>query len=365
MDLDRSADTVADVPVLQAPAAYHPDAVRRAWAWLLNLPDRLGVAIIVAALLSLVILGFAAAYGAPLSLPRERESLALGINAAFPVAGAIVFYVTLRIWLMASGKRSDVEAPPLLRLIATDLTLMGLFCLASYLHFSFKSWALVINPNRYDAQYFAIDQALRPLIDIFYWIRINFFNAVPQTDTWYQFAFLLMFIAGFCQLAITRHPVYPRFCIGLLLGMYLGALSYLIAPALGPFIYEDGLNLQATQAQAGMLWAHQQAVKGGMAWIAEAGGGYFTGALAAMPSLHMCHALVMTWFIFQARSVLGWLFLLICFWVLIESVASRWHYVIDLPAGALLAALIIWLTSRLCPLTPPLRPGSGLTGDAA
>jgi energy-converting hydrogenase Eha subunit B len=39
--------------------------------------------------------------------------------------------------------------------------------------------------------------------------------------------------------------------------------------------------------------------------------------------------------------------------VLIESVASRWHYLIDLPAGALLAVFIIWLTSRLCPLPPP------------
>jgi len=159
-----------------------------------------------------------------------------------------------------------------------------------------------------------------------------------------------MFISGFCSLAITRNAVYPRFCLGVLLTICLGALSYLVAPALGPFIYEDGLSLQATQAQAGMLWSHEQVMQEGMDWIARAGPGYFTGGLAAMPSLHMAHAIVMTWFVVQARSALTMPFLLICGWVTIESVASRWHYLIDLPAGAILAAFVIWLAHRLYPI---------------
>ena len=36
---------------------------------------------------------------------------------------------------------------------------------------------------------------------------------------------------------------------------------------------------------------------------------------------------------------------------IIESVASRWHYLIDLPAGALLAVFVVWLTNRLCDRT--------------
>jgi hypothetical protein len=97
-----------------------------------------------------------------------------------------------------------------------------------------------------------------------------------------------------------------------------------------------------------MLWAHEQVMRDGMAWIAKAGPDYFTGGLAAMPSLHMAHALVMTWFMIKARSIWVPAFLLITFWVLIESVASRWHYIIDLPAGALLAVFVIWLTNRFC-----------------
>jgi len=46
------------------------------------------------------------------------------------------------------------------------------------------------------------------------------------------------------------------------------------------------------------------------------------------------------------------LFLLICFWVTIESVASRWHYLIDLPAGLGVALLVIWLTNRITASSP-------------
>jgi hypothetical protein len=312
------------------------------------LPDGLGIAILIVGSFSLVVLAIAAAYDAPLNVPRERISSALGFSAVLPVAVAIISYVFLR--LCRSLAEQPAKEAPLGRMVATDLTLMGLFLVATYFHFSLKTWVQVINPNLYDEYYFAVDRSLQPVLDLFYWIRTSFFTMVPQADHWYQAAFLLMFIIGFCRFAIWRHPVYPRFCLGVLMTICLGALSYLIAPALGPFLYEDGLNAHATEAQAGMLWAHEQVMQEGMAWIIKAGPSYFTGGLAAMPSLHIGHAIVMTWFVASARSRLTWLFLAISFWVLIESVASRWHYLVDLPAGALLAAIVIWLTSRLCPL---------------
>ncbi len=317
---------------------------------LFALPESLGVAIIVVGLFCLTVLAIALIYGAPLSYPRERISLALGYSAVLPVIAAVVLYVSLRLLRALVLRRGD-GLGQVFQMVATDLTLMGLFLLATYFHFSLKTWIQLVNPNLYDASYMAVDRAFYPLIELFNWIRSTFFTIVPNTDAWYQGAFLLMFISGFCSLAVTRNPVYSRFCVGVLLTICLGALSYLIAPALGPFLYEQGLNAKATEAQAGMLWAHQQVMRDGMSWIAEAGPDYFTGGLAAMPSLHMTHALVMSWFMIQARSMLIPFFLLICFWVMIESVVSRWHYLIDLPAGALLAVLIIWLTNRLCALS--------------
>jgi hypothetical protein len=325
----------------------------------LDLPNHLAAAIVIVAIFALISLAIAAVYGAPLLIPRERVSAALGVSAVLPVSIAIALYVALRLCKVAVGtdRASD---PPLLQAVAVDLTLMVLFLVATYFHFSLKTWVQVINPSLYDDVYFAVDRDLQPVLELFYWIRSSFFTLVPSVDRWYQAAFLLMFISGFCSLAITRSPIYPRFCIAVLLTMCLGALSYLVAPALGPFIYEDGLNLDATAAQAGMLQAHEQVVQHGMVWIAAAGPAYFTGALAAMPSLHITHAVVMTYFIHRARSPLVGVFLVICFWVTIESVASRWHYLIDLPAGLVLAAIVVWLANRICQPKPSGRWTSSL-----
>jgi hypothetical protein len=345
--MDSSAGIERLAPASRLASSAGIPSTRQALQWLFGLPNHLGAAIAIVALFSILVVTLAAVYGASLSLPRERVSVALGYNAVLPVGVAIVIYVVLRLCKTLAG-RGEPNDPALFQMVATDLTLMGLFLVVTYFHFSLKTWVQVINPNLYDEYYFAVDRSLQPVLDLFYWIRTSYFTAIPSTDALYQMAFLLMFITGFCNLAVSRSPVYPRFCIGVLLTMSLGALSYLVAPALGPFIYEPGLNQRATEAQAGMLWAHEQVMQGGMSWIAEAGPDYFTGALAAMPSLHMSHAAVMTYFIFQARSHLIGLFLLICFWVVIESVASRWHYLIDLPVGLALAAFVIWLTNRIC-----------------
>jgi hypothetical protein len=35
-------------------------------------------------------------------------------------------------------------------------------------------------------------------------------------------------------------------------------------------------------------------------------------------------------------------------WITVESVVLRWHYLVDLPAGLVLAAFVIAVTNRLC-----------------
>lgn len=330
------------------PGSEHPRSVlARTVSQLFSLPDKLGIAIVIVIAFASTVLLIAAVFDAPLSLPRERTSAALGVNAVLPVALALTAYLAIRTYKVLTKKIRPSD-PTLLRVVSVDITFMLLFVLATYFHFSLKTWVQVINPNLYDDAYFAVDNWFQPVIDVFYWIRTNLFALVPSADDWYQAAFLLMFITGFCSFAVSRDPIYPKFCIGVLLTMSLGGLSYMIAPALGPFIFEQGLNAKATEAQAGMLWAHKQVLQYGMPWIETAGPKYFTGALAAMPSLHIAHVVVMTYFAVVVRSVLAPLFLLVCFWVLIESVASRWHYLIDLPFGLLVAIVVIWLTNRLC-----------------
>ncbi|MEQ8357718.1 MAG: phosphatase PAP2 family protein [Kiloniellaceae bacterium] len=355
--MDSSASMERAAPASPASAALWFSSPRRFRSWLRGLPGHLGAAITVTALFCITVLVIALVYKAPLSIPRERVSAALGLNAVLPVAFAMALYAGLRFYKSLTG-RLDPKDPPLLQAIAVDMTLMGLFLVTTYFHFSLKTWVQVINPRLYDDVYFAIDKDLQPVLDLFYWIRINIFELMPGVDAWYQAAFLLMFITGFCSLAITRSRYYPQFCIGVLLTLSIGGLSYLVAPAVGPFIYEAGLNQQATEAQAVMYWAHRQAIEYGMPWIAQAGSGYFTGGLAAMPSLHIAQAVTMTYFILRAGSPLFGLFLFICLWVTVESVASRWHYLIDLPVGLALSVLVIWLSNHLCRERRPAAAGT-------
>ncbi len=84
-----------------------------------------------------------------------------------------------------------------------------------------------------------------------------------------------------------------------------------------------------------------------MPWINQWGSHYFTGALAAMPSLHVAHATVITYYMVTSRAFLAPLFVCFWTWILIDSIALRWHYVVDAPAGLALAVFVIWLTGRL------------------
>ena len=73
-----------------------------------------------------------------------------------------------------------------------------------------------------------------------------------------------------------------------------------------------------------------------------------TAGVAAMPSLHVALACVVTYYAFRARSALLPLILFLAGWIFLESVASRWHYLVDLPPGMALAALVITVTDRVC-----------------
>jgi hypothetical protein len=136
--------------------------------------------------------------------------------------------------------------------------------------------------------------------------------------------------------------------IGLLLIEMVGPLSYLVAPAVGPFIFEQGPNAAATSAELTMYEVYKQVLSGGAAWVSAHGGQYFAQPLAAMPSLHVGATFVIVYYSIKARQWVSPLAVLAFAWIVIESVVARWHYLIDLPVGLLLAAIVIFATNRLC-----------------
>lgn len=282
--------------------------------------------------------------GGKLQIPSERVSMVLGINAALPIAFAMLAYMATHLIPIVFNK--DHRVPErFLRNLGFDFTLLLLFIFITYLHFTLKMWIPVINPALYDAEYMAIDEKLRWLVDLFTWLSTAIHSLISDEVRWYQLAFSLMFILCFCYFSAQRNAEYPRFAIGILLVLSIGGLSYLIAPAVGPFIFEPSPDKLAAKAQFGMYEAYQEVQLEGMAWILRRSSDYFTGALAAMPSLHVAHATVMTYYMITSRSTLAPLFVILWSWILIDSIALRWHYAIDAPAGLALAIFVIWLTN--------------------
>ena len=133
-----------------------------------------------------------------------------------------------------------------------------------------------------------------------------------------------------------------------LLNIMLGALAYLLAPAIGPFLYENGFNSAAQQAQQIMAEVAAQVANGGAVWLSLHGGQFFTCAPAAMPSLHVSIACIASYYAIRARLSLRFLILPMAAWIPLEAVVSRWHYLADLPAGALFATVVIALSNHLC-----------------
>ncbi len=326
----------------------HPVA---AWAgaslsWIADRPTYIKVATAITLLFGLVVVATSVAIGTTFSVPNARISMILGIHVVAPIGWAMACYILVQGY-QALRKRTRWSGRTVADNLANDAILVVLFIVANYLHFSFKGWLPLINPTLYDAAYMASDEWLRPLVDAFTWASTTIRTNLNPEFRWYQFLFLTMFILTFCRFAAVRDAYYPHFAVGMLLMTSLGVLSYLIAPALGPFIYEDGNTVAATKAQAGMYAAYQKVQVEGAAWIARHGSAYFTGALAAMPSLHVGYASLMTYYMLKSRDFMAPLFVLLWLWILVDSVALRWHYAIDAPAGVALAALVIWLTSRL------------------
>ena len=304
-----------------------------------------------------VVLSLAVVIGASPIVPDAHVSIALGFNIGLPLGLAVGSYLITQCILIMLGKGKRSRGV-ILADLANDMILLALFVTIAYLHFNLKMWIPLINPALYDAEFMAIDEHLRGTVDAVTWISTTLHSAVSEKVRWYQFGFILMFVFAFCRFSAARNEYYPRFVVSISLMMSLGALSYLIAPALGPFIYEDGIDLLASEAQANMHDGYREVRAAGFAWIESVGSEYFSAALAAMPSLHVANASVMTYYMLRSRDYLAPFFVFLWFWILFDSVALRWHYIVDAPAGILLAALVIWLTSRLLRGASPERASS-------
>lgn len=307
-----------------------------------------------------VVVLLALSSGAPFVAPTESVSPAIGVNCAVPLALTLVGYAVAQLVYQRLGGGGRGPRARLLE-IAEDGYLIGLFVVIMLGHFHLKMWMPIIHPALFDASYLKIDDGLGFLIEGAGWIRRAVIGVLPSADGAYGAGLLAMFALSFCVHAVGKRQWHYHNITALLLLEMIGPLAYLMAPAVGPFVFEHGPSAVTTAAQTTMYAGFLHVQAGGAAWLARHGGDYFTAPPAAMPSLHVAAAWVMTYYAVRARSAVSPLLALLFGWIIVESVVLRWHYLVDLPAGFLLACLVIFVANRVCqhrlegPLSRPSR----------
>jgi hypothetical protein len=116
---------------------------------------------------------------------------------------------------------------------------------------------------------------------------------------------------------------------------------------------------------------HRNAIEGGRDWLAANGGASFVAGLAAMPSLHAAGAFLFFVFAWKHGRPLVPLYGAALFFILVTSIATRWHYIIDLPIGIALAYGCVRLAERIvkpievdvpAPSTSPMLPQPSVSG---
>lgn len=273
-------------------------------------------------------------FSLPVVVPSGDRAAFVGVHYLYPLIGVALLGAAT----FVAGKR-DVATSFLVALPCYVVILLA--------HFNIKLWIPHINPVMFDQYYWATDQMVRPIVDACIFIRTRIFGFISYSSNFYMISFMGLFYASFLYHAIKTPEYFRTLVVSVLLLQALGALAYLAAPAIGPFIYEAGVDPVISGGQQSMLQFYQNSVAAGPGWLAENGSVNFTVGLAAMPSLHAAGAFLFFIFAWRHGRVLVPLYSVILFFILVTSIASRWHYVIDVPVGIALAWGCVRLAERM------------------
>ncbi len=266
--------------------------------------------------------------GLPLNLPDAASLAFTGMSnqaaALIVISGILIVYFT------QTAKRTLY--------FATALVAYGAILVT---HFNVKLWIHAVNRTNWDQVLWNSDQAVRPLVDGALSIHRGLAAMVGPIDRLYLFAFIAMFVCSITIHCSRDFPVFRRVMLTAMLVHVLGGLSYLIAPSLGPFLFEPGVNALETKRQVYMLASHKAAAEGGIGWFQLHGSEFLATGLGAMPSLHVASSAVFLYYAWVYERMLGWAYIPLFLFIMIEAVATRWHYVLDVVAGLGLTAIAV------------------------
>ncbi|MFM8840885.1 MAG: phosphatase PAP2 family protein [bacterium] len=206
----------------------------------------------------------------------------------------------------------------------------------------------VLNPHDYDQVLAEWDRALFGMNPTEYMQRLAF----PALTEFLQIAYVLFYFHAFAQsIELNLRGLYEEaetVTRTIVFGFLLSYLAYLFMPAIGPrFTVHEYASISGDLPG---LW-----LTDALRVIIDTGDGFRDKALApalqmhrnCMPSGHTMMTLMNMILAFRFRSKLRWVFLIMGFSLIFATVYLRYHYVVDVIAGIILAFVALGLESRL------------------
>jgi membrane-associated phospholipid phosphatase len=202
-------------------------------------------------------------------------------------------------------------------------------------------WILpVVAPTSTDAHLLAFDLQVFGVEPAFVWERL----VTPYTTEWFAFFYFgYFYLVALHVFPITLGErdghVLAEFALGVLTLYCVGQLLYFVVPAVGPHAYYAG--------------AFEVPLEGGLFWsivrdmVKNAGAGK-----DVFPSLHTAAPTFLAIFSFQNRTHRPFRYTwipvtLFGSQVVIATMFLRWHYLVDVVAGIVLAVIVALLVPRV------------------
>ncbi len=177
--------------------------------------------------------------------------------------------------------------------------------------------------------------------------------ATPWLTEFLQFSYMMFFVmpvAVSLELYIKKDAKdYVAFTRVIAFGFFFSYLLYFFIPAVGPRFTLYDFNLLNTELPGVFLTDF-------MRELVNVGGGIKHSVPLApidavnrdcMPSGHTMITIINIWLSFKNRSSFRWLIAFIGTSLIVATVYLRYHYVVDLIAGAFFAILVIWLEPKI------------------
>jgi membrane-associated phospholipid phosphatase len=221
----------------------------------------------------------------------------------------------------------------------------GLVFAVPFLFLSLGRIPEIINPRSYEAELQAIDRALFG-VDPVHWME-QFLH--PLAVDWFQIAYTAyypLFLVGLALLFKREHHHFNAYLGAIALTVFIAFMGYFLVPARSPYY-------AARMPEFADLFRFTIPVRG--VWIGE----FLAHALDSaetikvdcFPSGHTAGAVLVMLATWRWRRRIFWMILPLALSLIFATVYLRYHYVIDLVAGAMLAAAsfrtAIYLNDRL------------------